>query len=165
MSPVSSIELERNLRERSHRNAAKKTTTTKLPKGQTRVHPVEAKKQAVAEASGKQPPKKPTAKKRSSGNGSGPAQRLTNEWPSAKGKDVSIKDRVRTAEGVVIDVVGRWTRHAKSGNVPCVTGTVVSLPAGATASAEGHGQEGGRPAERSRRRPGARRQEVTATHT
>lgn len=97
--------------------------------------PLKQKAEALAAASGKQPPKTKAPKKRSTGNGSGPAQRLSNEWPSSRGKDVSIKDRVRTAEGIVIDVIGRWTKKTASGNVPMVTGNIVSLPAGATVAA------------------------------
>jgi hypothetical protein len=80
---------------------------------------------AVAKMTGK----KPVAKK-STGNGSGPVARLTDVWTGKDGKDVAVKDRVRTAEGIVIDVIGRWTRKAKAGNVPMVTGHIVSLPAG-----------------------------------
>jgi hypothetical protein len=39
----------------------------------------------------------------------------------------------------VLDVIGRWTRHTKGGLVPCVTGTIVSVPAGATLAAGGKG--------------------------
>lgn len=53
----------------------------------------------------------------------GPVERLTNEWPSKSGRDVKVKDRIKTAEDVVIDVIGRWTRRTKQGNVPYVTGT------------------------------------------
>jgi hypothetical protein len=67
----------------------------------------------------------------------GPVERLTNEWPSKSGRDVKVKDRIKTAEGVVIDVIGRWTKKTAKGNVPMVTGHIVSLPAGATASADG----------------------------
>ncbi len=73
--------------------------------------------------------KKPATKK-SIGNGSGPVARLTAVWLGKDGKDVLVKDRVRTAEGIVIDVIGRWTRKAKNGNVPMVTGHIVSLPTG-----------------------------------
>lgn len=73
----------------------------------------------------------------------GPVERLTNEWPSKTGRDVKVKDRIKTAEGVVIDVIGRWTRKTKQGNVPMVTGHVVSFPAGTTASAEGNGKQVG----------------------
>jgi hypothetical protein len=75
-------------------------------------------------------------KARSTGNGSGPAAQLTMEWTGKDGKDVKVKDRVRTAEGVVIDVIGRWTRKPKDGSlIPCVTGRIVTLPAGATVAA------------------------------
>lgn len=67
--------------------------------------------------------KKPATKK-SIGNGSGPVARLTSEWLSAKGKDVSIKDRVRMADGTVLVCVGRWSKRKKDGTiVPCITGT------------------------------------------
>lgn len=81
--------------------------------------------------------KKPAAKAkpRGTGNSSGPAARLTMEWTGKDKKDVAVKDRVKTAEGIVIDVIGRWTRKAKTGNVPMVTGRIVSLPAGATVAA------------------------------
>ena len=65
-------------------------------------------------------------KPKSTGNGSGPVARLTMEWTGKDGKDVAVKDRVTTVEGIVIDVIGRWTRKAKSGNVPMVTGHIVS---------------------------------------
>jgi hypothetical protein len=39
------------------------------------------------------------AKKPSTGNGSGPVQRLTNEWLSAKKRDVQIGDVVKLADG------------------------------------------------------------------
>lgn len=61
----------------------------------------------------------------------GPVERLTTEWPSKTGRDVRVKDRIKTAEGVVIDVVGRWTKKTAKGNVPMVTGHIVSIPAGA----------------------------------
>lgn len=70
----------------------------------------------------------------------GPVERLTTEWPSKNKRDVKVKDRIRTAEGVVIDVIGRWTKKTAKGNVPMVTGHIVSLPAGATASADGKGK-------------------------
>jgi hypothetical protein len=55
-----------------------------------------------------------------------PVARITETWESAKGKDVKVKDRVETSEGVVIDVIGRWTKKAKTGNVPMVTGRIVT---------------------------------------
>jgi hypothetical protein len=63
--------------------------------------------------------------KRGTGNGSGPTARLTDEWLSATKKDVKVKDEV-TVNGIVITVIGRWTRKAKTGNVPMVTGLIVS---------------------------------------
>jgi hypothetical protein len=70
----------------------------------------------------------------------GPVGRLTTTWASAKRKDVKIGDTVKTQDGVVLTVIGRWTRHAKTGLVPCISGTIVSLPAGATVSAGGKGR-------------------------
>lgn len=74
----------------------------------------------------------------------GPVERLTNEWPSKSGHDVKVKDRIRTAEGIVIDVIGRWTRRTQKGNVPMVTGHVVSFPEGAMGSADGGKKVGDR---------------------
>jgi hypothetical protein len=68
---------------------------------------------------------KPAAK-RGTGNGSGPTKRITMEWLSAKKKDVAVKDEV-TVNGVVLTIVGRWTRRAKDGSLtPMVTGHIVS---------------------------------------
>jgi hypothetical protein len=67
-----------------------------------------------------------TAKPKSTGNGSGPAARLTDVWTGKDRKDVKVKDRVTTAEGVMIDVIGRWTKKTAKGNVPMVTGHIVS---------------------------------------
>lgn len=75
---------------------------------------------------GAKPKSAKPAAKRGTGNGSGPAARLTDVWTGKDGKDVRIKDRVRAADGAVIDVIGRWTRKAKDGNVPMVTGHIVS---------------------------------------
>jgi|HubBroStandDraft_6_1064221.scaffolds.fasta_scaffold304246_1 hypothetical protein len=67
------------------------------------------------------------AKPRGTGNGSGPAVRLTATWMSAKKKDVAVKDEVTTSGGVVIRVIGRWTRRAKDESLtPMVTGRIVS---------------------------------------
>lgn len=75
------------------------------------------------------------AKARSAGNGSGPAARLTETWGSKTRKDIKNKDRVRTAEGIVVDVTGRYT--GKTGNrlIPMLVGKIVTLPAGATVAA------------------------------
>jgi hypothetical protein len=72
---------------------------------------------------GKGSTKAKPAAKRSAGNGSGPAARLTMEWLSAKKKDVLVKDKVKLADGTAVTVVGRWTKHTKAGNVPFITGT------------------------------------------
>ena len=77
---------------------------------------------------------KPAAKKPAATKGR--VDRLTTEWTGKDKKDVAVKDRVKTAEGIVIDVIGRWTRKTKDGAlVPMVTGHIVSLPAGATVAA------------------------------
>lgn len=144
MSPVSSIELERSLQERSRAAAAKQTTVTKLAPGQRRVpkvgtdgqpaatgetlpHPARQKAEAVARATGKKPPKaKAAAKPRVEGSPKASA-RLTNEWHDAKGKDIAIGDTVKAKDGHVIKVIGRWSKHLKDGGlVPMVTGHVVS---------------------------------------
>jgi hypothetical protein len=105
--------------------------------------PLKQKAEALAAASGKQPPKAKAPKKRSTGNSSGPVQRLSNAWPSSKGKDVAVKDTVRMADGTVIEVIGRWTRRKGDALVPMVTGHIVKFSAGATASAEGKGRKVG----------------------
>jgi len=89
-----------------------------------------------------------TKKERSTGNGSGPVARLTMEWTGKDGKDVEVKDRVKTADGTVIDVIGRWTKKTAKGNVPMVTGHIVSIPtavalASVPASGEGKGKQKG----------------------
>jgi hypothetical protein len=69
-----------------------------------------------------------TKQERSAGNGSGPHARLTMKWTGKGGKDVAVKDKVKTAEGIVIDVIGRWTKKTAKGNVPMVTGHIASNP-------------------------------------
>ncbi|HEY3959607.1 MAG TPA: hypothetical protein VGL68_03755 [Solirubrobacteraceae bacterium] len=155
MSPVSTIALEQNLKARTaSKAAAKKTTATKNPAGtpflgrdaglKTETDPLKnlAAKMAqdsaaktVAIKAGKLTKKeKPASKPKSTGNA---VERLTNEWPSAKGKDVKVKDRVKAADGTVIDVIGRWTKKAAKGNVPMVTGHVVSFGGKATEDTSG----------------------------
>jgi hypothetical protein len=51
-----------------------------------------------------------------------PVARLTDTWPSAKGKDVAVKDTVKTKDGTSISCVGRWTKKTAKGNVPMITG-------------------------------------------
>lgn len=46
---------------------------------------------------------------------------MTDAWPDAKGKDVAVKDRVRTADGTVIDVIGRWTKRKGDVLAPMAT--------------------------------------------
>jgi len=122
---------------------AKPAPQRKVTGGRKLPHPAKAKDEAVRAVTGKQP-KKPAARKRSTGNGSGPVQRLSNEWPSSKGKDVAVKDLVRMADGTVIEVIGRWTKRLKDGALqPMVTGHIVRFPAGATASVEGKGKKVG----------------------
>jgi hypothetical protein len=76
-------------------------------------------------------------KARSTGNGGGPVQRLTTEWIGKDKKDVQVKDRVRTADGIVIDVIGRWTRRKGDKLIPCVTGHIVSFGSAKTDATEG----------------------------
>jgi hypothetical protein len=78
---------------------------------------------AKAAAKGNGSTKAKPAAKRSTGNGSGPAARLTMEWLSKSKKEVSVKDKVKLADGTAVTVVGRWTKHTKAGNVPFITGT------------------------------------------
>ena len=80
-----------------------------------------ARKKAAAKA-------KPAAK-RETGNA---APRITDEWLDAKGKDIAIGDLFKTPDGIVAKCIGRWTRRAKSGNVPCITGRITTLPTGAS---------------------------------
>jgi hypothetical protein len=99
-----------------------------LAKGMT--HPARAKDEAVKAVTGKgkKPSKaKPAAKARGAGNGSGPLAKLTTEWLSTKKRDVKVKDQVKLTNGVVITIIGRWTRRAKDGSLtPMVTGHIVS---------------------------------------
>lgn len=107
-----------------------------LAKGMT--HPARAKDEAVKAVTGKGSTKaKPAAAKATTGNTGNAFPRITTEWTSAKGKDVKVKDRVRTADGIVIDVIGRWTKKAKDGNVPMVTGHIVAFGAGKQDATEG----------------------------
>jgi hypothetical protein len=53
----------------------------------------------------------------------GPHERLTHEWPSKSGKDVAVGAKVKTKDGTVLTIAGRWTKRTKDGNVPMVTGT------------------------------------------
>jgi hypothetical protein len=63
--------------------------------------------------------------------------RLTHAWPSAKGREVKPKDKVRTADGFVLSVLGRWTAKKDGKLIPMITGEIVTAPKGATASAKG----------------------------
>jgi hypothetical protein len=83
--------------------------------------PAAAKKPAAKKGSAKA---KPAAAKPQGGGTSGP-NRLTSEWASAKKKDVAVKDEV-TVNGVVIKIIGRWTKRKGDVLVPMVTGRIVS---------------------------------------
>jgi len=112
------------------------TTVTDRLKEQSKQRSRKTPERAAKEAARKTPKPvaatKPAAK-RGAGNGSGPAARLTDKWPSKKGRDVQIKDRVKLADGIVTEVIGRWTKKTKEGKlVPMVTGHIVSLPTGAS---------------------------------
>jgi hypothetical protein len=65
----------------------------------------------------------------------GRIDRLTVEWLSFKGKNIVVKDHVKTPDGITIEVIGRWTKKGKDGNVPMVTGHIVALPTSATVAA------------------------------
>ncbi len=86
-------------------------------------------KMTAGKAAAKKPSKAKAAatKPRGTGNGSGPSDRLTTEWLSAKKRDVKVKDEVKLSNGAVIVIIGRWTRRAKDGSLtPMVTGHIVS---------------------------------------
>jgi hypothetical protein len=101
---------------------SRKVGKRKLP------HPSRVKDEAVKAVTGKQPAKRRTGKPKATAA----ARRVTSAWPSAKGREVNIGDTVRTAEGVVLTVLSRWTRQPKSGEkIPCITGRIESVPAGA----------------------------------
>lgn len=91
----------------------------------------EATKSVRAQVAAKRKPaaaKKPSVRK----------DRLTLAWLSAKGAEVKPKDKVRTEDGFVLTVLGRWTKVAKDGaKLPYITGTIVTAPKGATASTKG----------------------------
>lgn len=61
--------------------------------------------------------------------------RLTTKWASKTNRDVLVGDIITTPTGAVLKIVGRFTKHAKSGLVPMVCGEIVSLPKGATVKA------------------------------
>jgi hypothetical protein len=66
--------------------------------------------------------------------------RLTTEWTGKDKKDVAVKDRVKTSDGITLDVIGRWTRKTKAGKlIPCITGHIVSF-----GSVKGDPTEGGK---------------------
>jgi hypothetical protein len=93
-----------------------------------------APKAKAAKGSTKAKPAKP----RGTGNGSGPAVRLTDAWMSSKRKDVKVKDEVTVPGGVVITVIGRWTKHKGDQLVPMVTGRIVSGAPGGKKKGDRH---------------------------
>lgn len=97
-------------------------------------HPARAKDEAVKAVTGKGKSKAKAAKPRGTGNDSGPTKRLTDEWLSAKKRDVQVKNQVKLPNGTVIDVIGRWTKRKGDRLIPMVTGRIVS----------GEGQKGDR---------------------
>jgi hypothetical protein len=140
MSPVSTIRLEESLKARSRAAAAKKTTTTRLAKGQRRVTTPVKQKADAKKAAGHDAPHSNAAKKpaRAAKKASPGPKRLTLAWTSAKGAEVKPKDRVRTSDGFVLSVLGRWSKKLKTGEVvPYVTGEIIKAPAGAVASVKG----------------------------
>lgn len=133
--PSSEVKTEAAAREVTAQNKATREKIDGLAKKMT--HPARAKDEAVKAVTGKgkaKAAKAKAAKSRGAGNGSGPTKRLTMEWLSTKGKDVKVKDRVKAADGTVLDVIGRWTRKTKEGElVPMVTGHVISGPTASVA--------------------------------
>lgn len=73
----------------------------------------------------------------------GPVTRITDSWKSKAGKEVKAKDRVKTKDGLVLDVTGRYTGKDK---VPMLVGTIVKLPtgeAGVALAKDGKGKKAG----------------------
>lgn len=121
----SEVRTEAAAREVAAQNKATQAKINSLAKKMT--HPARAKDEAVKAVMGKGSTKaKPAAKSRGAGNGSGPTKRLTMEWVSAKGKDVQVKDQVKLPDGIVIEVIGRWTKRKGDQLIPMVTGRIVS---------------------------------------
>jgi hypothetical protein len=138
--PSSEVKTERAAREVAAQQKATREKIGNLAKKMT--HPARAKDEAVKAAGKGSTKAKPAAAKAAkgkatTGNTGNAFPRITAEWTSAKGKDVKVKDRVRTADGIVIDVIGRWTKKAKDGNVPMVTGHIVAFGAGKKDATEG----------------------------
>jgi hypothetical protein len=98
-------------------------------------HPLRQREEATKSVRAKVAAKrKPTATKKPSVR----KDRLTQHWLSAKGAEVKPKDKVRTKDGFVLTVLGRWSKKSKDGGVvPFITGTIVTAPKGATATAKG----------------------------
>jgi hypothetical protein len=99
---------------RKPRNILQDTADKMAQEGKARTAAIKAGKLTKAE------------KARGAGNGSGPVARLTHEWPSKTGRDVQVKDQVRTPDGVTIAIIGRWTKRKGDQLIPMVTGRVVS---------------------------------------
>lgn len=126
--PSSEVKTETAARETAKGKKATQAKVGALATGM--VHPARAKDAARKAAAGKGSTKPAAAKKpatkRGTGGGGGPIARLTETWTGKDKKDIVVKDRVKTGEGVVIDVIGRWTKKTAKGNVPMVTGRIVS---------------------------------------
>lgn len=121
----SEVRTEAAAREVAAQSKATQAKINSLAKKMT--HPARAKDEAVKAATGKGSTKaKLAAKTRGAGNGSGPTKRLTMEWLAAKGKDVQVKDQVKLPDGIVIEVIGRWTKRKGDQLIPMVTGCIVS---------------------------------------
>jgi len=102
------------------------------------LHPVAA-KAAATKAAGHDKPRSNAAPKKATGakKPSVRKDRLSTDWLSAKQQEVKPKDKVRTQDGFVLTVLGRWSKRAKDGTVvPFITGEIVKAPKGAVASAK-----------------------------
>ncbi len=77
-------------------------------------------------AKGKGKAKPAAAKSRGTGNGSGPVKRLTHEWVGKDKKDVKVGDHVKLPDGIVMNVIGRWTKRKGDQLVPMVTGRILT---------------------------------------
>jgi hypothetical protein len=84
---------------------------------------------------------KAPAKPRSTGNGSGPATRITESWSGKGGKEVEVGSVVKTPTGATLKILGRWSKRKGEQIIPFVTGRIEALlPASATVSAKGKGK-------------------------
>lgn len=126
--PASTIDIDRSLRARTAPKdpiIAAATADVKNPKVTTLPPAAKTPAQAAKSTGRRKSAAKPKTPK-VEGSAKAP-NRLTNTWPDAKGKDIAVGDTVRAADGHVIKVIGRWSKHLKDGGlVPMVTGKVVS---------------------------------------